>query len=326
MPAFDLPLEELEAFDPAIPEPVDLDAFWASTLAESRSAARAPTWSRVETGLVGAQTYDVTFSGFGGDPVSAWLHLPAGGRGPLPVVVQYIGYGGGRGLAHEAGTWVLSGRAHLIVDTRGQGSGWTVGSTPDPHGAGPASPGFLTRGILDPQTYYYRRVYTDAVLAIDALADLPRVDASRVAVTGASQGGGIALAVAALRDDLSAAMPDVPFLCHFRRAISMVFTDPYAELTRYLKAHRDEVGQAFATLSYFDGALLARRAQAPALFSVALMDEICPPSTVYAAYNAYAGPKDIRVYPYNDHEGGQQFQIAEQLNWLASRLRPEPMD
>jgi cephalosporin-C deacetylase len=326
MPAFDLPLDELETFDPALPEPEDLDAFWASTLAESRSAATAPTCSPVDTGLVGAQTYDVSFSGYGGDPVAAWLHLPAGARGALPVVVQYVGYGGGRGLPHEAGTWVLSGRAHLVVDTRGQGSGWTVGSTPDPHGAGPASPGFLTRGLLDPRDYYYRRVYTDAVLAIDALADLPGVDASRVAVTGVSQGGGIALAVAALRDGLSAVMPDVPFLCHFRRAISLVMTDPYAELTRYLKAHRDHVSQAFTTLSYFDGAVLARRAQAPALFSVALMDEICPPSTVYAAYNAYAGPKEIRVYPYNDHEGGREFQVGEQLSWLASRLTSRPLD
>jgi cephalosporin-C deacetylase len=56
------------------------------------------------------------------------------------------------------------------------------------------------------------------------------------------------------------------------------------------------------------------------------MDEICPPSTVYAAYNAYAGPKEIRVYPYNDHEGGREFQVGEQLSWLASRLTSPPLD
>ncbi len=34
------------------------------------------------------------------------------------------------------------------------------------------------------------------------------------------------------------------------------------------------------------------------------MDGVCPPSTVYAAFNAYQGPKDITVWPYNNHEGG----------------------
>jgi hypothetical protein len=64
-------------------------------------------------------------------------------------------------------------------------------------------------------------------------------------------------------------------------------------------------------------ARLSRRATAPA---VALMDQVCPPSTVYAAYNGYAGPKEIRVYPYNDHEGGEGFQQAEQLSWLKALL------
>ena len=61
---------------------------------------------------------------------------------------------------------------------------------------------------------------------------------------------------------------------------------------------------------------LARRGTAPALFSVALMDAVCPPSTVYAAYNSYAGPKRMVVYPYNQHEGGEAFHIREQLAFV----------
>ena len=123
-------------------------------------------------------------------------------------------------------------------------------------------------------------------------------------MTGGSQGGGISIAVAALVPDIAAAMPDVPFLSDFPRAITFVDSDPYGEIVRYLKAHRDHVERALATLSYFDVAILGRRASAPALFSVGLMDLICPPSTVYAAFNAYGGPKEIREYPFNDHEGG----------------------
>jgi len=115
-------------------------------------------------------------------------------------------------------------------------------------------------------------------------------------------------------------MPDVPFLCHFRRATEITDEDPYAEIVGYLKAHRDHVERVFGTLAYFDGAVLGRLASAPALFSVAMMDMICPPSTVFAAYNAYGGPKAIKVYPYNEHEGGQAFHHAEQLEWLATQL------
>jgi len=58
------------------------------------------------------------------------------------------------------------------------------------------------------------------------------------------------------------------------------------------------------TLSYLDGVNFARRARIPARFSVALMDEIVPPSTVFAAHNAYAGPKELDVWRYNGHEAG----------------------
>jgi cephalosporin-C deacetylase len=72
--------------------------------------------------------------------------------------------------------------------------------------------------------------------------------------------------------------------------------------------------------------VLARRARAAALFSVGLMDTVCPPSTVYAAYNAYAGPKQIRSYPFNDHEGGHAVHEAEQLRWLSAVLAPAPVE
>jgi cephalosporin-C deacetylase len=177
----------------------------------------------------------------------------------------------------------------------------------------------MTRGILDPSDYYYRRVYTDAVLAWEALRAHPLVDPKRVAITGGSQGGGISLAVAGLVPEVWAVLTDVPFLCDFPRATTIVGTAPYGEIVNYLKVHRDHNDAVFSTLAYFDAAALARRATAPALFSVALMDEICPPSTVYAAYNNYGGRKEIVEYPFNDHEGGQAFHQSLQLRWLAAQ-------
>jgi cephalosporin-C deacetylase len=69
-------------------------------------------------------------------------------------------------------------------------------------------------------------------------------------------------------------------------------------------------------LSYFDGVNFATRAHAKTLFSVALMDDICPPSTVFAAYNHYAGPKQIKIWQYNNHEGGQSFQTLEKIKFM----------
>jgi cephalosporin-C deacetylase len=178
----------------------------------------------------------------------------------------------------------------------------------------------MTRGVLDPSTYYYRRVFTDAVRAVEAAGAHPAVDARRVAVTGGSQGGGIALAAGGLVDDLAAVLTDVPFLCHFRRATTLVDTLPYGEIAHFCKVHRDRVETVFRTLSYFDGLNFAARGRAAALFSVGLMDDVCPPSTVFAAYNHYAGPKNIRVWPFNRHEGGESDQNVEKLRFLAERF------
>ncbi len=322
MPYTDLPLTELRAYTPELAVPPDFDEFWSTTLNEARTHDLAPSFVPVDSGLTTIDTLDASFAGFGGTRVRGWLHLPAGRRGPLPAVVEYVGYGGGRGLAHERTLWAAAGYAHFVMDTRGQGSEWSVGDTPDPDPIGaPAQPGSMTRGILNPATYYYRRVFTDAVRAVEAARSHAAVDPDRVAVCGGSQGGGMSLAVAGLVGDLTAVLPDVPFLCDFPRALSISDSDPYAEIVRYLKAHRDHLEAVYETLAYFDGAILGRRANAPALFSVALMDQVCPPSTVYAAFNEYAGEKEIREYPFNDHEGGQGFHDLERMRWLAERLR-----
>ncbi len=319
MPLYDKPLEELQVYLPERDEPDDFDAFWGDTLAQTRQHPLAPRFEPVDFGLRTVDTFDVTYAGYGGQPVKGWLLLPRQRQGPLPCVVQFIGYGGGRGFPLNWLTWSAAGFANLVMDTRGQGSVWLKGDTPDipADGANPSVPGFMTQGVLDPKTYYYRRVFSDAVRAVEAARQHDAVDADRVAAAGGSQGGGISLAVAGLVPDLPVVMPDVPFLCHYRRAMEITDKQPYYELVTFCKRHRDRVPAVFRTLSYFDGLNFAARAKARALFSVALMDETCPPSTVYAAYNHYAGPKDIRIWPYNDHEGGEVYQQMEQIDFLA---------
>jgi len=316
----DLAGAELEAYRSSQADPPGFDDFWATTLADAATHDVDVRLERVITGLSTVEVYDVTFRGFAGQDVRAWLRVPAGQTGPLPAVVQYVGYGGGRGHALETLLWASAGFAHLQMDTRGQGSGWSVGETPDPAPAGPQVPGVMTRGILDPETYYYRRLYTDAVRAVDAARSLPQVDPQRIGVLGGSQGGGLALAVAGLRDDLAAAVAFVPFLCDFPRATRITDSYPYREIADYLKTHRESVEQVYRTLSYFDGVNFARRAHTPALFSAALMDATCPPSTVQGAFQAYAGPRQLLLWEFNGHEGGGILDEARALDFLHERL------
>jgi cephalosporin-C deacetylase len=328
---FDLPLSELREYKPDRDEPADFDAFWAATLADARSHPLAATFEPVDAGFATVDVWDVTFAGFGGQPIKGWFLAPHdvaaspfARNGRLSCVVEYIGYGGGRGRPLDWLAFASAGHAHFVMDIRGQGSTWRAGDTPDPDAdaTGGQFPGYLTRGITAPETYYYRRLMTDAVRAVEAARANPLVDPTRVAVNGGSQGGGLALAAAGLVPDLLMALPDVPFMCHWRRATTITDDDPYHEIVRYCKVHRDRVADVVRTLPYFDGVNFAYRAKAPALFSVALMDTVCPPSTVFAAYNHYAGPKQIEVYPFNGHEQGETIQMELKFRHLADVARP----
>jgi cephalosporin-C deacetylase len=319
---FDLPLDQLRLHRSQVRAPEDLGLFWSSTLDEARAHPVLLSAAVADTRLDAMQVHDVTFAGFDGQPVSAWLMCPRGAAGPLPCVVEFLGYGGGRGYPWEWLLWASAGYAHLVMDTRGQGSHWSGGVTADRWpAASPHADGFLTMGLTDPQDYYYRRVYTDGVRAVDAARALPQVDPERIAIAGGSQGGGIALAVAGLVHDLAAALIDMPFLCDMRRASELVDTEPYVQIGRYLRAHPDQVDQAFTTLSYFDGAVLGRAATAPALFCVGLMDDVCPPSTVFAAVNGYGHQARVIEYPYNGHDVPPAAHRAAQLEFLRDHLR-----
>lgn len=323
MAMFDFPLEQLQVYRPERDEPDDFDAFWSDTLAEARRFPLDPIYAPYEIGLKWVEVFDVTFNGFGGHPIKAWLLLPRQREGKLPCIVEYIGYGGGRGKPIDWLAWSSFGYAHLIMDNRGQGRNWGMtGYTPDPAAGGvsPHFPGFMTMGIDHPAQYYYRRLFTDAVRAVETARAHPAIDPERVGVGGGSQGGGITLAVSALMPDVALAMSDVPFLCHYRTATQITDANPYNEIARYCQFNRGSEESVFETLAYFDGVNFATRARCPALFSVGLMDEVCPPRTVYAAYNHYSGEKSIRVYAYNHHEGGGTDHLMEKLAFAGSIL------
>ncbi|WP_040282525.1 acetylxylan esterase [Tessaracoccus massiliensis] len=323
MAFFDLPAEELARFAPELNEPADFDDFWAQTFTDHGSGPLDFICEPVETHLSVLDAFDISWRGFDGTTVHGWLVLPRGTEGPLPTVVQYTGYAGGRGMPFENIAYAVGGYAQFIIDARGQG--WRSPS-PKPGSEDPglrtsgSVPGFMTAGVLDPELYYYRRLFVDAVRLAEAAASHERVDADRLFVTGGSQGGAMALAVAALAGHrnvkIAGCAPDVPFMCNFPRAIGLTDAYPYKEVADYLATYPQRHAQVMRTLSYFDGMSMAARATMPGLFSVGLMDQITPPSTVYSAYRHYAGEKAIEVYPFNGHEGGTGYQIERIHQWL----------
>ncbi|MFJ5802418.1 acetylxylan esterase [Streptomyces decoyicus] len=313
----DLPLDELRTYRPPRPEPAGFDAFWRRTLDAARAHDLDARFTEVDTGLALLHTYDVTFSGFGGHRIRGWFLFPRAADGPLPCIVQYLGYGGGRGMVHDWLLWPSAGYATLVMDTRGQSGPNRPGDTPDPVGSGnPGVPGKMTQGLLDPDDYYYRRLFTDAVRAVEVARGHEAVDAGRTVVAGRSQGGAAALAVTGLVPGLAGALIDVPFLTHIRRAVEITDNGPYGELTRYFAGARGHIDTALHTLDHFDGLNFAARSSAPALFGTALRDEVVPPSTGFAAYHHYAGEKELKVWRFNAHEGGGGEQRAAEVTFL----------
>ncbi|TMR25663.1 acetylxylan esterase [Nonomuraea turkmeniaca] len=316
---FDIPAHELASYRPTLPVPEDLEEFWQKTLAEAAQFPLAVTAVPVtDTPLRTVSVYDVTFAGFGGHPIKAWYLVPREPEPGAATIIEFIGYGGGRGLPHELLFWSASGHPHLIMDTRGQGSSWRVGDTGDPGSPGrPHVPGFLTDGVTSREDYYYRRLFTDAVRAVDAAAELPHSDPAKLVTTGTSQGGALSLATASLHPGVAATMPNVPFLCDIRNSARAAVTGPYPELVKWCRTHRSLADQALATLGYFDVVNLVRAARCPAHFGVALLDETCPPLGVYGCFNSYGGRKEITVYAWNGHESGEAHHLADQHRWLS---------
>jgi len=299
MPIIDLPLEQLKVYKPPLTRRRDFLQFWAENIKLSREQPLNLRTSKVDYPVNKLEAFSLTFDGFlDKTPISAWLLKPAI-DGALPALLFFHGYGGNKGSISDYLGWVLQGYVVMAVDVRGQS-----GDSPDfaryPSGS---VMGNMTKGILDRSKYYYRYVYMDCLRALEILLERSDVRKDRVGITGVSQGGGLTLAISALDKRVALSLPEVPYLCHFERAIEVATQGPYLEILDFMKRHREEVEKIEETLSYFDAMNFAPEIKCPTMMSVGLVDTVCPASTIFAVFNHMLSERrELSIYPGMGHE------------------------
>lgn len=296
MPSIDMPLEEMRKYKPSLYREADFEQFWDSTISEAIKQPLNAELIPYDIPAKGVQFYAVRFDGFEGGRLAGWFARPSG-RGKFPGLMMYHGYSGRGPRPLDMHAYAAEGICVLSMDCRGQG-----GQSQDVSGAEGQVAGWMTKGIRSPKSYYYRYVYADAVRALELLARREEVDDKRLAITGGSQGGGISLAVSALSERPILSLPDIPFLCDFRRAIAITPTWPYIEIPHFMKAFPQFQEQALRTISYCDNLNLAPWIKCRTVISNCLWDDVCPPSTIFGVYHHIAAEKQMEIFPFHKHE------------------------
>jgi cephalosporin-C deacetylase len=304
MPVFEMPLNELRQYQGRNPRPGDFDAYWADALGELAAVDANVELQPVDHPAAFADCFDLYFTGVDGARLYAkYLRPRVRAETGNPAVVVFHGYSGASPDWFALLPYVAQGFCVAALDCRGQG-----GRSEDVGGvAGNTLHGHIIRGLLDsPHKLLYRRIYLDCVQLTRILMDMPEVDATRLAATGASQGGGLTLACAALEPRIKLAAPVYPFLSDYLRTWEMDLDvqayEELRELFRRFDPRHERAEEIFTTLGYIDVQHLAARIQARVLMAVGLMDTVCAPSTQFAAYNKITSAKDLLIYPDFAHE------------------------
>ena len=306
-------IAELEAYLPPLTRRADFDEFWARTLRQARSVPLDGVLRRVDYPAKAVAVYDVEYSGFDATRIHGWLVVPEFmGKEKYPLMVQYHGFTGSRGVPSDHMAFAMLGCAVLAVDCREQGG--VTGNSAVYTGSGMVN-NLNSKGILDKDEYYYRAVYMDCVKALDLASDLPFIDENRMFVRGTSQGGALGMAVAALDERVKLALVNVPSNSNIEYRVEHRHGS-FASVNDYLRRFPENLDRAYETLSYFDTMNLADRIRAKVFASVALADPVCPAKCYYATYNRITSEKHICVYPFNEHDGARDTHIEKEIAFV----------
>lgn len=299
----DMNPEQLKEYTGSTPRPADFDAYWERALKEMHAVDPQAELIPAAFQSPVADCFDMYFTGTKGARIYAKLLIPKNRTAPGPAVLQFHGYCGSSGDWSQYLVYAASGFVVAAMDVRGQG-----GKSEDVGGVkGTTQNGSIIRGLSDHEdNLLFRQNFLDTALLAKIVMDMDLVDETRVGAFGGSQGGGLTLACAALEPRIKRIAPRVPFLCDYKRVWEMdLAKNAYGELKDYFRKfdprheHEDEI---FTRLGYIDVQFLAPRIKADTIFFTGLMDEVCPPSSQFAAYNKMTCNKKMYIYPDFAHE------------------------
>ncbi len=294
---------------PSFAQPSDFDAFWDTT--KSELATIAPGTKLVPDA---AHTDDkvscfkVSYNSIR-TAIRAWYCRPTGvGKFPAALISPWYA----QDRVEPPMALARAGVAALAY----QGRGFEVDQSSYPQ----ENYWYVLSGILDPQDYVYREFVSHSFRGIDFLAGRPEVDSNRIAVMGASQGGGLSLLVAGLDPRVSAVAADFPFLSDWERSLSAP-NAPYAEVGKYLAEHPERRKMVLKTLSYFDTLNAAGGIKVPTLVQVGLKDRTCPPEGIKKVYARIASKKKrLKEYPNADHNNENAARWDSMTAWVIKTL------
>jgi len=301
---FDFPLEKLRKYRGINPKPDDFDAFWDAGLEEMRNIDPDIELKPADFTVPFAECLDMYFTGVGGARVHAKLVQPRDCDTPHPAVLEFHGYSGSSGDWTDKLGFAALGFTVASLDCRGQG-----GESEDVGGVkGGTLRGHIIRGLDGPpEKFLFRQIFLDTAQLAAIVMEMEDVDRNRIGVRGGSQGGGLTLACASLVPEIKRAASTFPFLCDYKRVWEMdLAQNAYQELKDYFRQfdpRHEREDEIFIKLGYVDVQHLVPRIKGEVKMVTGLMDQICPPSTQFAAYNRIRSEKSMVLYPDFGHEG-----------------------
>ncbi|MBB5325734.1 cephalosporin-C deacetylase [Anoxybacillus tepidamans] len=301
----DMPLEELKQYMGKNPRPSDFEEYWDRALQELERQSLEYTLVPADFQTEFAECYHLYFTGVGNAKVHCKLVKPKKQQRKGPGIAIFHGYSVDSGDWLDKIAYAAQGFTVLAMDCRGQG-----GLSEDPLSVakGPTLRGHIIRGLNDPNPdkLYYRNVFLDTVQTVRVLKSIDGVDPERIGVFGISQGGALSIACSALEPSVKKTVAVYPFLSDYKRAWEMdIFNSAYEEIAYYFRCfdpNHEREEEIFRKLGYIDIQHLADRIQANVLWVTAMRDNICPPSTQFAAYNKIQSEKEMLIYHEYGHE------------------------
>lgn len=304
MPMLDMPLSELEEYLGYGPPPKDFDDYWDRALLELDNQTLEYELEPADFSAPGVLCDYLYFTGVGGARVACKFLRPEKTDKKIPGIAMFHGYSGNSGSWFTKLPYAYAGFAVLALDVRGQ-----MGHSNDNQCVeGNTHRGHIIRGLNtdDPDNLFFRNVFLDTAQVARILMSMDFVDETRIGATGASQGGALAVACAALEPRVKLNAPVYPFLSDYRRVWEMdLFKSAYGELAAYIRSidpRHKNIDRMFEMLGYIDVSNLAPRIKGETYMFFTLQDDICPPSTQFAIYNKINAKKSCEIYPNHAHE------------------------